>query len=198
MLRYDRCSARRTCRNNNMSDAYLMEEIDRIKGETNRLRDMLEERNGQIDQIEETIERCSVDSNALVARITREIDKLQERMEEMEDALTDSMETNNRSIAQGIQTASGPIEERCQRLREETLQGFENIRRTIQDSTEKVDETREAVAGIQEKLEDKAEKKAILALHNKLSTVFAIGVADFIGTIMTLIILCYLIFSIAG
>ena len=48
-----------------------------------------------------------------------------------------------------------------------------------------------------EKIESKAEKPQIAALHQRLTTMFAVNIASMIGSIMILALLSYLIISIA-
>lgn len=175
-------------RTDSRDEAYFAEEISRIKQETEKLRQALNDRMSQVDKMQETIDRCSVDSNALVKKIAAEIDKLSDRIEEMEDAITDSVERNSNPK---------PFEEQCKKLSEDFEDKIEGIKRDINMSTEMSIETKNVVAAMDEKLDNKAEKKAILSIHNRLSTMFAIGVADLVGTVMTLIILCYLIMSLS-
>ena len=175
-------------RTDSRDEAYFVEEISRIKQETEKLRQVLNDRMSQVDKMQETIDRCNVDSNALVKKIAAEIDKLSDRIEEMEDAITDSLERNSNPK---------PFEEQCKKLSDDFEDKIEGIKRDINMSTEMSIGTKNLVAAMDEKLDNKTEKKAILSIHNRLSTMFAIGVADLAGTVMTLIILCYLIMSLS-
>ena len=56
---------------------------------------------------------------------------------------------------------------------------------------------RKSVEKLEEKLEEKAERKSVSALHQRLTTMFAIEIANVVGTVLTLGLLCYLIMALA-
>jgi hypothetical protein len=74
---------------------------------------------------------------------------------------------------------------------------FNELKISVDSSSEASSSTKDKVDELGEKIESKAEKPQIAALHQRLTTMFAVNIASMIGSIMILALLSYLIISIA-
>lgn len=171
-------------------DEYLLEEIARLKAEIEEIRQVLKERQIRMNELEKG-------SNAAILKVAATLNKLSEQIEEAEAGITDAVARNQENIRDEIIRANKPLEQRYQKLSEEIDEKLEALKLEVTASEDKMEDTRAAVDELGEVLEEKAEKKSLVALHQRFTTMFAVGVVNLIGTIMTLALLCYLIISLA-
>ena len=165
-------------------DSFLMSEIGRLKNETNDIRRILEERNLQIEKLQSAI-LTGMSGDELLKGLTSKFNSLSEQLEEMEDALTDQLERNR------------PGKESMKLVSEELTQKLDGMRMEVESASDKMTAAKDSVDSLNEVLENKAEKKSLTMLHQRVSTLFAMSAINIVGTLMTLGLLCYLIFSLA-
>lgn len=176
-------------------DTYLIAEINRIKGETNELRRLLEERSIQVDNLEKAMEHGNTETLAMIQKLSVSLDKLSEQLEEAEVAITDSIDQNQEGIGESVAAATKPFEEKLKKVTESLSLTVSDLKKDMVKQGNKVDEAKAAVEGLEELLEEKAEKKSVIAIHQRITTMFAVGIANLVGTVMVVAVLCYLILS---
>lgn len=161
---------------------YLLREIARLKAETEEIRRILKERQIRMDELEKN-------SNFAIMKVGETLNRISEQLEEVDASVSEALSETVETIREEVAAANKPLQEQCEKLG--------GLREKLTESREMLEETKADIAKINTALQEKAEKKSIIALHQRFTTLFAIGVVDLIGTIMTLALLCYLIISIA-
>lgn len=181
----------------NPDDEAILEEIDRIKAETKSLRQLLADRKVQLDKVEGSLTKTQAETNAMVLKVANALADLSKQLEETEDKLQDAMDATKDDIAEEVARANKPIGDEFRSVKAELTKNLDTVRVDVQAAGDKVDVMGKTVGEIAEKLDDKAEKKSVIAIHKRLTTMFAVGVANMVGTILTLGLLCYLIMALA-
>lgn len=175
-------------------DEYLLSEIARLKAEAEEIRQILNDRQIRMDELEKS-------SNKAILKVADTLNKLSEQIEDVEAAITETVENNQQVLQETIQDevvrANKPLEDRYKKLEEELQENLDSLKIEIAASSDKIGEVKTTVEGLDEVLEEKADKRAVIGLHQRFTTMFAVGVVDLVGTIMTLALLCYLIISVA-
>lgn len=171
-------------------DEYLLDEIARLKAETEEIRQILKERQIRLEKIESG-------NNTAILKISDTLNQLSEQIEEAEIAITEAVVRNQSVIKEEVIAANKPLEEKYRKLGEELQGKLETVKLEVAASSDKIEETKTAVQELGEAMQEKAEKKSVAAIHQRLTTMGAIGIVNLVGTIMTLALLCYLIVSLA-
>lgn len=173
-----------------LDDAFLLSEIARLKKETEEIRRILDERQKQMNFLEKS-------TNTAMLKLTDTLNKLSEDLEDVEMSILESLTEKEETLRNAIELNSKKLQDTQEQLEKTVLKQFESLKTEVSSSTEKVDEVNNALEKIRTSLADKVDKKTILILHQRTTTMFGIAIVNIVGTIMVLGLLCYLIVCLA-
>lgn len=179
-------------------DEYLLDEIARLKAQTEELRQILYDRQSQMDEINKN-------NNAAILKLAESLNSIAAKIDKAENTITDTVENSqelihesiHNSIEDGLALANKPMEAAYKKIADELQENIDSFKFEMASSSDKIEEMKNTVDGLQKILEEKADKAPVVSLHQRFTTMFAVNVVGLVGTIMTLGLLCYLIISIA-
>lgn len=179
-------------------DEYLLDEIARLKAQTEELRQILYDRQSRMDEINKN-------NNAAILKLAESLNSIAAKIDKAENTITDTVENSqelihesiHNSIEDGLALANKPMEAAYKRIAAELQENIDSFKFEMASSSDKIEEMKNRVDGLQKILEEKADKAPVVSLHQRFTTMFAVNVVGLVGTIMTLGLLCYLIISIA-
>lgn len=178
-------------------DEAILEEIDRIKAETRSLRQLLADRKVQLDKVEESLTKTQAENSAMILKVAESLAEISKKLDESQDTMQSVLSMNNEELAEEVKKANKPIVMQFEETKNSLTKAMEHSNESVQEAADKVESMKASIAEIEDKLSDKAEGKVVVALHQRFTTMFAVSVANVVGTILTLGLLCYLIMALA-
>lgn len=189
---------RYSCPREYMDDEYLLDEIARLKAQTEELRQILYDRQSRMEEMNKN-------NNAAILKLAESLNSIAAKIDDAENAITDTIESNqelihdsiHESIEDGLTLANKPMEATYKAIADELKDNIESFKYEIVTSSDKIEEMKKTVDALQKVLEEKADKAPLVSLHQRFTSMFALNVVNLVATFMTLGLLCYLIFSLA-
>lgn len=175
-----------------MSDEDIVHKIEALKEEAAGLRQLLDERARYKDE-NSGISKTQL--NDAVKELKKSIGELADQLDDGESSITDAIKKATSDITDKIDEKSG--RDSSEKILSKMNSSFNELKISVDSSSEASSSTKDKVDELGEKIESKAEKPQIAALHQRLTTMFAVNIASMIGSIMILALLSYLIISIA-
>lgn len=180
--------------NETLDQDLLADEIGKLRDEAEVLRRALEKKIQQKDLLEETGE---TDIEKMKNLVDSSYKNLSESLEDMEVAICDSVDRSKKQIGEMVEGAKEITEENYLTLNNSLISNMDGMKKEFSDCMASVNEVKDQLENIEQRLEEKASKNAVTLLHRRMTTMFVLNIAAFGGTLMTLALLCYLIMVMA-
>lgn len=177
-------------------DAYLLEEISRLKGEVNELQRVLEERNIQVKRLEINLDYTDSNRKELLSRISVSLSSLKKQLEEIEkkieQILTKQSETIQEDMSVNISEIQLGLDEVLEELRERTVE----IEKAVTAYEKKVGKIGQAFLKIEEQIENKVEEKVVRAAEKRMRNFSIIGIVKLLISLFAIAAVFYILFFI--
>ncbi|SHI45589.1 hypothetical protein [Pseudobutyrivibrio xylanivorans] len=182
---YDRDNDRNRDRDT-MDERQIREEIDRLRREVYNLKDALENRRAENQDLKMAIKQAEKNNAELLTAITATLNDMSTRMDNL-----NGLDKLKSSIRDEFEEANMPMEAKCQAI-EERL-------KTLQDNLDYTEPMKEqmgiAAEGMRETLAEKFGTKTIGDVLQKLASISTFLIADSIGIVVLLALMCFFIIS---
>ena len=175
-----------------MTDEDIVQKIEALKGEAASLRQLLDER---ARYKEENTGISKAQLNEAVNELQKSIGELSDQLDDGESSITDAIKKATSDITDKIEEKSG--RDSSEKILSKMNSSFTELKISMDSASEASNSAKDKAEELEEKVESKAEKTQIAALHQRLTTMFAVNIAGMIGSIMILALLSYLIVSLA-
>ena len=169
---------------------YLLNEIVRLKTEIAEIRQVLKERQVQMTELEKS-------TNVAMIKVTETLNKLSEQIEESELSISSSALEHKEMLYDTIVKNHEALHLKVEELQLEVSNTVNNMKLDMSNVVETVEGVKPSLENLENILQEKADKKSVLALHQRITTMFSLGIVNLVGSIMILALLSYLIFSLA-
>jgi len=187
--RSDRESPRRGY--DDYDDRELRDEIDRLKDELYTIKRTLEDRRGESSDILQLIKASETTNTNLFENLTTSIDSLNVKIDEIQESVEESLKKVKSGIRDEIDEATAPMETKCSEIDSRIKKLQDNL-----DYSEPMKEQMETMKNdLSETLASKFGSKTIGDVLQKLANINTFVLADVIGTVMLLALMCYFIIS---
>lgn len=183
-----------------MEENNFSQELLDLRNEAQGLRLAIEARNKQkeLETENRPVNRSELEEVAQnleneIISISNQIESIDVILDQISGKMSDSSDDTVPIMIRGLA-------EELKNTKKELLAAMDNLS-VMKDFNAKVDSMEKTIkkleTDINTKLDDKAEKKNFIPVHQRLTTMFIVSVAGMIGSVMTLGLLSYLIYSIA-
>ena len=171
-------------------NTYLLNEIARLKAEIADIRKVLKERETQMDQLEKS-------SNLSMMKVVDTLNKLSEQIEEAELAISASVLENKDALYDVMQKENKALHDELADVQTKVNASVNAMKKDVSNAVNKMEDIPQSIKNLEEILQEKADRKIVIAMHQRLTTMFSLGIVNLVGSIMILALLSYLIFSLA-
>lgn len=178
----------------NLNQDFLVDEVGRLRDEAEGLRKALEKK---IQQKEKQENADAIDTEAFKKVMDSSLEKLNESLEDMEAALTDSMDRNKNTLSELVSGNEKQVQEKLTEMDSSLTKGLGELKKNFSFVAASLGEVKELQDFLDQKIEDKAPKGAVNDLHRRLTAMFVVNIVSLGGSLMTLALLCYLIMALA-
>lgn len=172
------------------NNTYLLNEITRLKAEIADIRKALQEREEQMNKLEKS-------SNLSMMKVADTLNKLSEQIEEAELAISASVLENKDALYDVIQKENKELHEELADVQTRVDGSVNSMKMDVSNAVNKMENVPKSIENLEEILQEKADRKIVIAMHQRLTTMFSLGIVNLVGSIMILALLSYLIFSLA-
>ena len=191
---YDRDSRREDYREDRredpdyMDDRQIREEIDRLRREVNKLKDALDDRRAENADLKSAIKQAEKNSVQLLNVINTTLTDMAARLESLEGSDAKDLK---KVLRDDLEELNMPVAAKCEAIEErlKTMQENLDYATPIKDQMEIVSES------MKETLGEKFGSKTIGDVLQKLASVNTFLIADSIGIVVLLGLMCFFIIS---
>ena len=180
--------------NETLEQDFLVDEMGKLRDEAEGLRRALERKIQQKSQAET---EGVVEMERMKTLLDSSYEKLSESLEDMEVAICDSVDRSKKEIGKLIEGSENRVEDIFTDFSSSLMNRMNGIKEDVSHSLDSLDEMKDVLERMDQKLEEKANKNAVNHLHRRMTTMFVINIAGLGGTLMTMALLCYLILVMA-
>lgn len=128
----------------------------------------------------------AVDMEEMQKAIHSSMEQLGEHLEDMETALSDSIERSKKGIGGMVIETNKSVEEKLTQLDTSFSGNLDDVKKNLSYTVMTVDEMKEFMQTMDEKLAEKADKSAINMLHRRITALFSVSIAALGGSIIPL------------
>ncbi len=172
-------------------DRQVRDEIERLKREIYALKDSLDRKGQENADLRMMIKQADRSNQELLSAITKTLSEMSQRMDGMDEEIGSNIKKMQSTLKDDLDDMNLPIEAKCDSI-EERL-------KTLQNNLDYADPMKEqleaATEGMRETLAERFGSKTIGDVLQKLATINTFLIADSIGIVVLLALMCFFIIS---